>query len=179
MITLENIKNLDAGKIMQVALQKKDLLAQVAVVVISAIALVSMVTNPQKQEYRQEIQDLKEKLDVMRLYDQGLKNSKLFLAGLPKGLSEEDFSSNILDYASRNHISILSFSPGSGKEEGLSKLATLQISVHAGTYKDFLAFVNAIEEAPFALRIDSCTLSGREEKGIDAQMVIASVGVKT
>ena len=181
MITLEELQKADLKKLIKTVLEKKDVLAQVVVAGISIVVLIAILGNPQGGQYRQEIQQLNAKISVIHDYEQGLKDQKLFLAALPKELDEDQFSAQIVDYASQSHVNILAFSPTGKKEEGLAKLSTvstLQINIHVDKYKDFLMFLKNIEGSPFALRIDSCFLTGKEDKGIDAEMAIAYVSVK-
>ena len=84
-----------------------------------------------------------------------------------------------------------SFSPGQKKSEGSSDILSARLVVRARSYKDFVQFIKTIEDAPYSLRIDSCSLSsvggesvfGSEKKMDDdnmreAQIEMSSVSIK-
>lgn len=178
MPNLEELKKLDLNKLLEIARERKDLLAQASVAVLSAIVLIGLITSPQGQEYRQQIQALTAKIAVVKSYEDGARELKLFMEALPKRLNTEQISAQITDYAAQNNISILSFAPQPERQEGVSEVLPVQMNVHADAYADILTFFKAMEGSPFSLRVDSCILSNKEGKGIDAQMEISSVGVK-
>ena len=190
---LKNIdwKNIDVAKISQGLLEKKELLAQGISVGLAAIILISIFSHHQSQAkaYHQQIQQLREKIDLIQDYDKNTKQLKAFLSTLPKELDDDRFSDQIIDYAAQNNVTIVSVTPGQRKIEGRYEVARNRLTVRANAYKDAVFFIRAIESSVFALRIDSCQISmqdhSREDRPaddveitLDIQMEITLVKIK-
>ena len=173
-----DLKDFDLNKVLPLMLEQKDFWAQVAIVIFSLIVLSSMIKGygAQGQEYRTELQQLKEKADTVRAYEDSVKQLKSFLAAVPHELDEEKFSSLITDFAAQNNIAILSFLPGQKKTEALAETLTVRLSIQAADYKSFVSFLKVIEDA--GLRVDSCAPSLQGGRMIAAQMEVSSVGIK-
>ena len=193
MISLEDLKkidlkSIDIGKATALLLEKKEILAQGTVLILSVLMLIGLLggTQAQTEQYRQEIEGLNAKAGVVQSYENGLKKMKSFLAALPKELDEEQFSSLIADCAAQNNVGIVSFSPGQKISENFSDTLSARVVVRAGAYKNLLYFIKAMEDDPHSLRIDACSLSvtsnpgrrGGDDRAIEAQIEIASVRVK-
>jgi hypothetical protein len=192
MVNLEDlkkfdIKSIEPAKIVSLVLGKKELLVQVVLVGISVTILISMIGGyfSQQKQYREDAQKLNEKIDIIQSFESGNKKIKHFLSTVPKGMTEDQFSSQITDYAAQSNTVIDSFSPGPDMSNGLSSALTVQINLRAQSYKDFLMFIKSLEQAPFSLRIDSCSLSmgntsgslmsGSDNNSINAVIQISSV----
>src|SRR5262249_33311311 len=138
----------------------------------------------QHEEFQSEVQKIKAKLEVITSHSEGLKKIKSFLDGLPKQLDEEQFSTQIAEYAGQTNVSILSFSPGTKQAEGWSEVSSLQFNGHSEKYQDFLQFLQLVEKSPFTLRVDSCVLTSTKDSigsggGVSAIIQLSSVNIKT
>ncbi len=191
-IDLKNIdlKDFDASKVVPLLLEKKELLAQVVVVVVSIVIGISIVGNyfAQDKKYREDLAKLKAKSEAIDTYEGIVKKTKIYFKAVPKALDEDELSSMVAEYAAKDNISILSFSPGQKKTEGLSEVITVHLSVRTNTYKDLLSFINSIEKGSFPIRIDSCSIvpehiqesnnKNKQDNSMEAQIDLSSVGIK-
>ena len=188
-----DLKNIDVNSIVPALLAKKDLLAQAIAVMLAVVVLIALLGNyfSQSQGLKQQVDQLKEKVAAVKTYDDGVVKVKKFLTALPKALDDESLSNQITDFAAHDNMTILSYTPGQRKQDALSEVSTVTINVRAGTYKDFLSFLRAIEKAPYALRIDACSVGvsagkalgsegagGAQSDFVDAQIDISSVSIK-
>jgi len=80
-IDLKNIdlKDFDASKVVPLLLEKKELLAQVVVVVVSIVIGISIVGNyfAQDKKYREDLAKLKAKSEAIDTYEGIVKKTKI------------------------------------------------------------------------------------------------------
>jgi hypothetical protein len=181
MITIEelkkiDLKNIDVVKLKALFLEKKDSLAQAAVILLTIFLLISFIKGYFKStaEVNAEIKQLNEKVEYLSSLESSKKQIGKYLNAVPKSIDEDELSSQIADFASQNKITILSFSPGQKTEDEKSVTMKGRFDTQASSYKDFLSFLKALEDAPFALRVDSCSvtqIAGNISSGIEYSSV--------
>jgi hypothetical protein len=160
---LKNIdfKNLDYKKILELVTAKKALVIQIVVGVVLLVSLTAMLNDYRvhSEEYNQQIQTLKMNADTARVYAKSMRETKIFLSNVPEALDEEQFSSQIADYANASNVKIIGFRHGPKKGDKQKETMPASVDITAPSYQDFLVFIKTLEESPHSLNVDKCFLS--------------------
>jgi len=146
--------------LLETILSKKDLFVSAVTAVIAIVIAISFTKNffTETSLLNNEIALIKEKIEVITDYDVGQRNIKKFIKSAPQSLDEELLSSTIVDLVTSNNLTIISFVPGHKKEEKLYNKISADLNIEAPNFHSLLSFLNAISKAPFALRVDRCSV---------------------
>lgn len=171
MFDLEKLKNIDLQnidfkKLLESLLTKKDLFAAVVISGIALVILISFAKNffTQTAAINSEISLLKTKIEVIADYESTQRQIAKFLKAVPPSLDEDLFSTTIADMAAINKVTIVSFVPGVKKEEDLLNTISAAFEIEVSSYQSLLMFLDALEKAPFALRIDNCIVTNASSR---------------
>lgn len=175
-----DLNNLDLKKIKAFAVQNKQFLAKVGVVLVSLFLLMSMIGGyrDQVETIKTEMTDLGNKVKVIADYEEVLKKSQDYYKGLPKKLDEDQISNELSDYASKSNIVISSLSQGDKKVDSFSSQINTQIGFSFTRYTDFLNFVKSVDDSPYSLKITSCALKQNESTGVVGKNENVSIDVE-
>ena len=184
-----DLKSFDARKAIASLLAQKELLAQVVVVVCAILGVLFLAHSfmTQNAEYHRQTEALNKKIGLIDDYNGTTKKIKKFLGKVPQGLSDSLLPVRVTEMAVQNHVRVASYTPVVKKEEGVSKAVSGTVMVSAGSYKDFLRFLNSIEESNFALKVESVRLNPHtvasgdnpaKQAGLDAELEVSSVSLK-
>ncbi len=176
-----DLKSIDYEALLEKLAAKKQVLVQVGILILSSVFLIVLVNAycVQSDQYQQSIKKLNAKIGAVESYESSIKKLRGFLSHLPDALDEDALSAQIADLAVANNVAVTGFSPGGKKSDLVSEAISIGLEVRADTYKDFLFFLKALENAPFALRIDSAKLTGPQGAGTETQVIKAHLEVST
>ncbi len=187
-----DLQKIDLNKLIKLLLDQKQLLVQLIVIAAFIMTLIGLagLYQEQKTQTQQQTQEFNSKIEVIKEYENVLKQLKSAESVFPQEIDEDQISSEVSDYATQTQVNILSFSSGARKSENLSDVISFQISVKAKTYKSFLAFLQAIESSPYALKVEACSIvpirgdstesagADNDNQDMDVQMTISYITVK-
>ena len=185
---LKDLKNLDINKVLQIlsARKTKAMIAGFAAVTVIGGLMVFNGYRERVAGYQRQMQDLQDKMDVVRRHERSLKALKVFWAALPGELEDNKLIIQLTEYAVKNNVDIINYAPGQSKNEKLYDSSRVRLSVSAGSFKDLLAFMRMIERSPYSLRVESFSSSSGLKSNADAdqrqfataEIFISSVHVK-
>ena len=154
-----DLKNLDLDQIKENLLQRKDLLINIGLVVVTVI-LCLFIFNKNRSAaatVHAKFVNMQGKTDVIAKHQQSLDKVKAFKEQFPAALNENDIVDLVTNSAVKNKVQILSYSPAQEASAGLYDRLTMQFIFTVTEYADMIRFIYDIERTPGALRVESWT----------------------
>ena len=179
-----DIQQMDLHKVFRKLFEKKSLFAVGVVLVVALIAALALWKNYSSKltDYQSEIQQTHQKIDIIAAHDQSLKELNKFTSFLAKPLSQEMLIHQLTDYAAQNQVDILNITPKETRSENFYTISVVQLNVTAGSFKNLLLFLRAVETSPYTLRVESWSARSQDDLGagsIECEMNVASIEIKT
>ena len=152
-----DLKNLDLDQIKDNLLERKDLLINIGLVVVT-IVLCFLIFNKNRSAavaMQAKFLNMQGKTDVIAKYQQSLDKVKGFKEQFPAAMNENDIVELVTNSAVKNKVQILSYSPAQETNAGLYDRLTMQFIFTVTEYADMIQFIYDIEHMPNALRVES------------------------
>ncbi len=178
---LKDLKNLDINKVLQIlsARKTKAMIAGFAAVTVIGGLMVFNGYRERVAGYQRQMQDLQDKMDVIRRHERSLKALKVFWAALPGELEDNKLIIQLTEYAVKNNVDIIDYVPDQSKNEKLYDSSRVRLNVRAGSFGDLLAFVRTIERAPYSLRVESFSSGLKSGAGVSGQSATADITISS
>ena len=185
-----NIKDIDVAKLQDQLLQRKDILIQVVLGVISVVIAVSVFNQSQLEikKYKSQIASLQSKTGAIDEYNRTQADVKGFLSKVPDSVPEDKIINLVTDLAGKNGVKILTFSQANVKKENTLVTTSLNFSLVADSFVSMVRFIADIEKGKDFLQIWSCDMvpqmnskeSGKKSSNIpiNFQIDVASIMVE-
>ena len=156
-IDAKDLKNIDFGQVKNNIKSKPDILLIIVLITASLSATIYMYTD-----YKKKTKEFEEKKIT---YDDQLNAAKQneiikakydkFLNEFPDKIIIDQMIEKLSTYAFNYNINIISFSPATKIEDEYSKTESININVNAEDYEELIGFIDEIENAPYAIRIET------------------------
>lgn len=175
-IDIKNIdlKNIDINKLKDQLLDRKELLVQVVLVLVTFLMVLSIFNKSQAEVKRlnTQIAGLKAKENDIKSFTKSRDEIKAFSKNVPTPLLEDQVIGFITDLADKHKIKILTISPAKVDNKESLSMTTLQFALVANEYKDMVRFITSIEHSKNLLQIKSCIAGADSEAGKDGNRLI-------
>ena len=179
-----DLKNIDISKAFAYLGVHTDALIRMSLVIGTVLGGFHVVNDylEQTKIFSLRIAQMEEKLLQVMTYEKSVSSLKSFWEKAPKPINEDALVNYMTELAAKNHLDVLSFSPGQISSDKFYTINKVKFKLKARDYKDFLLFVHGIENSGYALRVESisCSLEqmAAQQAGstvINIQMEIASI----
>lgn len=168
-ISIQDLQNIDSKEALDWLKNKPSILIKILLILITIFATIYCIkTNKVTEEtLRIKISELKEKDSSYKTLAITKRKYKEFINEFPKGLTANDLIDKLGTFASRNDIEIRSLSPAKITRFSYFNKITVGIKVSANEYTDLIKFIDKIEDAPFAIKLNK--FSAKLESGSNAR----------
>jgi len=138
-------------------LGRPDLMIILGLVVVTLFSSVSMFGGGRVAvvAMRSEIRKLDDKLEAVEANKKIKLELDQYLKNFPEAQTVDEMVDTLSSYALEENVKVLSFTPAEEEDLDHIRVNSFAISVVGRSYQQVLGFVNAIENSPYALRLES------------------------
>jgi len=156
-IDINSLKNIDIEQIKDFIRTRPDIfiISLLAIITISASIFIFSGQKNKAGQYSKDIQVLKEKLEAAELNKNVEKEYREFVDSFPEATTVDNMIYKISEFAQNRDINIETSSPAKNKSNTLWEQFSIELSVTSTDYKNLVLFLKDIEDAPYAIRIES------------------------
>ncbi len=156
-VDVKDLKNIDMQQVQDNIRGKPDTIIIVFLIIASIAGSVYMFINFQKTfaELETEVTKYNEQLEVAEQNKVLTKQFEKFMAEFPGKIVIDELTNKISAFAIDRNVNIISFSPAQQQETDYTVVETVNINVVAKEYHQLVSFIQDIEQAPFAIRIEA------------------------
>ncbi len=132
-----------------------------------------------------DIQVMTDKEKPIQDVDNLSKEAKTLLDGVPESLPENRFITQLTSLANKRNVTVTAISPPASKDNGFFGRISTQLSCSVNGFKNALLFINDIEQAPYALKVDSWSVRpsslpdakgpGDDSVKLDMTVIVSSI----
>ena len=187
---IKELKSFDINQAKEFLISRVDVTINLILVVLTILGVTYLYSDGKAKlaNLEAQIQQMKEKLEMVKGYEDIKKKHDDFKNAFPKYITSDQLTDKISAFAGKNNVKILSFSPAQKKEEEFWTTTSVNINVSAANYASIIEFMQDIEKAPFAIQVQKW--SGRfsldhsnqqqapVEENTEAYITIGSVNLK-
>lgn len=167
MLTLKDlseydIKNVDVGKLIKDLMNRKDILVNIAVILVTLFLFKKVVGVQNKTiiQLKSQTANIKEKMDALADYEAIKKQADNYIDKLPQGIGRVDnIVEKVNELAVSRGIKILSFTPSGKNKDDFYEITRVKLSIEAPRYEDAAYFVSDIEKSDLNLRVENWSIS--------------------
>jgi len=98
---------------------------------------------------------MREKADPIKKYKKSVEDQTAFLESLPPALGEDNFISVLTDIAQQRGVKITDFTPPTVKADKYYTKLTSRFSCFAPGFREAILFINDLEKATYAMKIEN------------------------
>lgn len=162
-VDIKDLKSIDFAQVQTNIKSKPEILIIIVLIVFSLSATIYLYSNftkknkefaEKKKTYQEQLESADQNEIIKQKYDK-------FVKEFPAKIVVDDLIDKLSVFAITHNIKIISFSPAQEQEGEFSKTVTININFSAEKYTDLINFMKDIEQAPYAIRIE--TWQGRLE----------------
>ena len=156
-LDIKDLKSLNLNDLKQTLIKRKDVSISLAVFLIAGVILSQLIKTKSQEasQLKQNIVDAEKKIEALKSYDQEQRALTDYLEKFPKGIMEDHLIDAISDFAHKNNVKILTFSPAQNQNADLYKLTVIKLDLSANKYADLFHFIHDIENSSSALIINN------------------------
>lgn len=158
-VDVNDLKNIDIQQVQDSIRGKPDTIVIVLLLVGTIAGCAYLFTDYQKSEQAlsEEVIKYNEQLAAAEQNKVYTQKFDKFLKEFPEKIVTDDLTDKVSSYAIDRNVNIISFSPANRQETDYTSIETININVVAKEYHQLIAFIEDIENAPFAIRIEAWT----------------------
>ncbi len=151
-----DIKNIDVKQVNEFFVKKPNIAVSILLGVVSIFLVFKFFSEKQVESTRikRTIDEVQKKIDAINQYNQSLKEFNEYVDALPVGLVGSALLDTLTEFAEKNNIRVLSFTPAQSQSSQFYDSTSISMDVSARNYKDLLLFVYEIENSPYNLRVN-------------------------
>lgn len=158
-VDVKDLRNLDIQQVQDSIRGKPDTIVIVLLLVGTIAGCAYLFTDYQKSEksLSEEVIKFNEQLAAAEQNKVFTQKFDKFLKEFPEKIVTDDLTDKVSSYAIDRNVNIISFSPANKLETEYTFVETININVVAKEYHQLIAFIEDIEKAPYAVRIETWT----------------------
>lgn len=129
--------------------------------------------------YQNQIQQKKQKYNLIEEYNKVKKQFDEYAATLPKPRTSDSLINQISDYAAQNHAEI-DFNPQGTKKIDFYQSTAIHLNVKVKDFRDLVSFMQMLETSPYSFKIENLTgtMEASENGSISFDLNITSIQIK-
>ena len=155
-----DIKDIDVAKLKDQLLERKDIVIQMALGVMTVVIAFLIFNRGQAEikEYKSKISTLQAKTGVIDEYNRTQADIKGFLGKVPDVVPADKIINLVTDLAGKNDVKILTFSQADVKKERSLVTTSISFSLVANSFVSMARFMADIENGKDFLQLWSCDM---------------------
>ena len=183
-----DIKDIDVLKVKNKLLQHKEIVLQVLLAFGSFIIAVSMLNQSQAdiKKYKSQIASLQSKTGAIEQYNKTQNDLKVYLGKVPEFVSEDKVINLVTDFAGKNGVKIITFSPATVEKKKTLETISLKFSLVAESFSSMIRFMADIERGNDFMQIWGCEVDpqpqartgSKDKKGVPINFRIEVASMK-
>lgn len=160
-----DIKDIDVNKLKDQAIQNKEVVSQVVLVLISIVVAIMFFNQSQFEisQYKYKIATLQAKTGAIEEYNNTQSSVKKFLDQVPAHVPEDKIISFVTDYAGQNNVRILTFTPAVVEKKNTLETTMLKFTLTADSFASMVRFMSDIERGKDFMQVWSCEVEPQSD----------------
>lgn len=175
-----NAQDISLDKIRDQAVKYPTISINILLIAVSVFAIILTYNHNTKKIAAQkaDITEIEKKAKIVGEYKVVRDEYAEFIKNFPKPINSDQLMTTISDYAIKNNVAIISYSPASTRTDGIVNFTNIGVNLTAKEYGHVINFITTIEETPYAIRVKKWSGSMNASNTKDTDVISFSVEIE-